>query len=114
MDVQRSKIVSYLASYAGMKPTADFGALDLHGDLRLEPLDLVLFALELEQNADSPFPFEALDHVKTVSDLLLVVTKWLADEARAEIDDRGTSAAYSRSSKAQGPSTSSGRSNHHN
>lgn len=83
MDVQESKIVSYLAGYAGMKPTPHFVELDLRRDLRLEPLDLVLFALDLEQGVKSPFPFEALHHVKTVSDLLLVVTQWLAADARA-------------------------------
>ena len=125
MDVRQSKIVSYLASYAGTKATPQFGQLELRRDLQLEPLDLVLFGLDLEQSADSPFPFESLDHVKTVSDLLLVVMQWLADEARAahaedpeaaldELEDREDwkratradfSAASKRSSTGQAPST---------
>lgn len=82
MAVQQRKIVSYLAGYAGLMPAPPFGQLDLRRDLRLEPLDLVLFGLDLERNAESPFPFEAFDHVKTVSELLLVVERWLADGER--------------------------------
>ena len=103
MDVRQSKIVSYLAGYAGMKPTPQFGELDLQRDLRLEPLDLVLFGLDLEQTVESPFPFEALHHVKTVSDLLLVVTQWLADDARAPHAGDPEAALYDEHSEKRPP-----------
>jgi acyl carrier protein len=48
------------------------------GDLGLDPLDLVLFVLRLEEftGADDEFPLLGLDHAETVGDLVALVDVW--------------------------------------
>lgn len=50
----------------------------LEGDLGLDPLDLVLVALRLEQDVGVEFPVSLLEQVKTVADLDGLVGSWLS------------------------------------
>lgn len=50
----------------------------LEGDLGLDPLDLVLIALRLEEDVGVEFPVALLETVKTVGDLEGLVRSWLA------------------------------------
>ena len=82
MDARQANILGLLAAYVDLKPSQLFTGLELRRDLRLEPLDVVLFALDLETGRELPFPFEALDGARTVADLLGLVSGWLDAEAR--------------------------------
>ena len=82
MDAKQAQILGLLASYVDLKPSQLFKGLELHRDLQLEPLDVVLFALDLETGRELPFPFEALDRTKTVGELLGLVASWLDADAR--------------------------------
>ena len=65
-----------LARFLGLELSALALNQELRRDLRLAPLDLVLFCLELEHGYDLPFPFEALEHTHTVFELLELVSVW--------------------------------------
>ncbi len=82
MDARQAHILGLLAAYVDLKPSQLITRLELRRDLQLEPLDVVLFALDLETGRELPFPFEALDGARTVADLLDVVSSWLEAEAR--------------------------------
>jgi acyl carrier protein len=60
--------------------TEDEAIEDAQGldDLGLDPLDLVLFVLRLEEFAggDDEFPLLGLDHAETVGDLVALVDLW--------------------------------------
>jgi len=49
----------------------------LEDDLGLDPLDLVLIALSLEEDVGVEFPVALLETVKTVGDLDSLVRSWL-------------------------------------
>lgn len=58
----------------------------LEEDLGLDPLDLVLVVLRLEELGDIEFPVADLEGIRTVSDLVDVVRAWCADpEAMATL-----------------------------
>jgi hypothetical protein len=63
-----------------------FRELRLKEDLGLEPLDLVLFVLDLEHTNDPPFDYAALDGATTVGELVTLVAAWfrVCDDARRE------------------------------
>ena len=82
MDGRQAKILGLLATYVSLKPSELFTGLELRRDLQLEPLDVVLFALDLETGREPAFPFERLDGVRTVGELLTLVTGWLDEDAR--------------------------------
>lgn len=48
----------------------------LEGDLGLDPLDLVLIALRLEEIENEEFPVADLETVTTVFDLVTIVRAW--------------------------------------
>lgn len=50
----------------------------LEDDLGLDPLDLVLIALRLEEDVGVEFPVALLEDVKTVGDLDGLVRSWLS------------------------------------
>ena len=73
-----------LAHYLGQGQTALFPRLELRRDLGLEPLHLVLFLLALEESDQFVFPFEELQYVSTVDELVQLVSAWLDDCDRSE------------------------------
>ena len=76
-----------LAHYFGIDAHARFRELHVKHDLRLEPLDLVLFVLELEEPDGPPFDFGSLDHVVDVNDLVELVSAWLRQRDAALLDE---------------------------
>jgi acyl carrier protein len=56
--------------------------LDLRRDLGMDPLDLVLVALDLEEIEGDEFPVADLESVRTVADLERLVRIWLARPTR--------------------------------
>ncbi len=81
MDGQQAKVLGLLAAYVSLRPSELLTGFELRRDLQLEPLDVVLFALDLETGQEPPFPFEKLDGARTVGDLLNLVTGWLDENA---------------------------------
>lgn len=80
-----SRVEHAFIHYFGIHDSADLREQRLKADLGLEPLDLVLFVLELEQPDGPPFEFEACDNMSNVGELLERLQAWqdLADaEAR--------------------------------
>ncbi len=49
---------------------------ELEAELVLEPLNLVLVALRLEEGAAAEFPIERLEGIHTVAQLAAVVAEW--------------------------------------
>ena len=68
-------------------------------DLGVDALDLVFFALRLEQlgEGDGEFPVDALEDARTVGDLVEIVDLWMGDDAtpgsREDSDPERSSAA---------------------
>jgi len=54
----------------------------LNEDLGLDPLDLVLVVLRLEELAEAEFPVADLEHASTVADLVALVTRWATATVR--------------------------------
>lgn len=54
-----------------------YSTQSLEDDLGLDPLDLVLIALSLEEDVGVEFPVALLETVKTVGDLDSLVRSWL-------------------------------------
>jgi hypothetical protein len=80
-------VAQALAHYFGVDAHARFRELLVKRDLGLEPLDLVLFVLELEEPDGPPFDFASLDHVVYVGDLLDLVSDWLRARDAALVDE---------------------------
>ncbi len=80
-------VAQALAHYFGIDAHARFRELHLKRDLGLEPLELVLFVLELEEPDGPPFDFASLDHVAYVSDLIDLLSDWLRARDRALVDE---------------------------
>jgi hypothetical protein len=85
---RRSEVETSLAHYLGVAPGAWLAARELHKDLGLEPLDLVLFVLDLEDSQGErralTFPFEQLERTRTAGELITTVASWLEDYDRSE------------------------------
>jgi hypothetical protein len=85
---RRSEVEISLAHYLGVAPGAGLGRRELHKDLGLEPLDVVLFVLDLEdsqgQTQGLTFPFEQLELARTAGELIDTVAGWLEDYDRSE------------------------------
>jgi acyl carrier protein len=65
-----------LARRLGTVPDRILGAHDLAHDLGVDPLDLVLVALDLEELGRDEFPIAKLETVRTVDDLSRLVCSW--------------------------------------
>jgi acyl carrier protein len=76
-----------LARRLGAAPERILGAHELTRDLGVDPLDLVLVALDLEEIEDGEFPIAELENIRTVDDLANLVRDWR--EARAGERRRG-------------------------
>jgi|HubBroStandDraft_5_1064220.scaffolds.fasta_scaffold255827_1 acyl carrier protein len=73
--------------------TSDEAIEDAQGldDLGLDPLDLVLFVLRLEEWAGGhdEFPLLGLDHAETVADLVALVDLWCSTTLPSGSHDEG-------------------------
>jgi len=78
-----------LASHLGVDETS-FGDADGLEALGLDPLDLVLVVIRLEDLAggDGDFPLAALAQARTVGDLVALADLWLQDEPMPSDVDR--------------------------
>lgn len=87
-----AEVSARLAHYLGRSGQRPFQELELRRDLGFEPLDLVLFVLAFEEAEGLVFPFEELERVVTVGDLIAHIAGWLEDydyrEQMADIDER--------------------------
>lgn len=81
---RRSQISSTLAHYLGLGQNELFPRLRLGRDLGLQPLDLVLFVMGFEESDGLDFPFDELEQVATVGELVLLVSDWLEGFDRSE------------------------------
>jgi acyl carrier protein len=73
-----------LARRLGTAPERILGAHDLAHDLGIDPLDLVLVALDLEEVERDEFPIAKLETVRTVDDLSRLVCSWQNARPRAQ------------------------------
>jgi|SRR6185369_481698 len=85
MTVRRKFQVSQaLAHYVGLGQSELFPRLELRRDLGLEALELVWFVTAFEEDQTLSFPFEQLEYVTVVDDLVQLLTEWLDDHDRSE------------------------------
>ena len=70
-----------VAAHLDIEPSQLEPSHDLRKDLGLDPLDLVLVVLRLEDDADVEFPVAELEHVDTLDDLARLVRRWSKREA---------------------------------
>lgn len=80
-EIVRMALAQHLASDPETITTTD----RLYEDLGLDPLDLVLVVLRLEEIEKAEFPVADLESVVTVDDLAEVVRGWSRIEARATL-----------------------------
>jgi acyl carrier protein len=66
---------------------------EIERDLGLDGLDLLLIALQLEEDAGFEFPAALLKRVRTVADLVELVAGWL-ERASERVTDERASAAH--------------------
>ena len=71
-----------LALHLEIVPAAIVESDSLTEDLGLDPLDLVLIVLRLEELAEAEFPVASLEHAHTVADLVALVREWARDSQR--------------------------------
>lgn len=67
-----------IARHLSVRPEKILPSHRLHEDLELDPLDLVLIALRLEDIEQTDFPIELLGTVNTVAELTRLFHTWLA------------------------------------
>jgi acyl carrier protein len=78
MTTHDAHVAQAIAHYFAIDAHARFRELHVKRDLGLEPLDLVLFVLELEEADGPPFEFASLDGVVYVQDLITLLSDWFA------------------------------------
>lgn len=77
MRTDEMEVVSFaLALHLEVDPDEIHEDQDLEADLGLDPLDLVLVVLRLEEIGEGEFPVGDLEGIKTVKDLAAVVRRW--------------------------------------
>jgi acyl carrier protein len=75
-DIQLEVVRFALARHLSVDPEQIEPEHRLEADLGLDPLDLVLVVLRLEESEDAEFPVADLEAVTTVADLVGVVRGW--------------------------------------
>jgi acyl carrier protein len=75
-DIQLEVVRFALALHLSVDPDRIEPDHRLEADLGLEPLDLVLVVLRLEEIEEAEFPVADLESVTTVADLVAVVRGW--------------------------------------
>ena len=83
-STRRSQVTDALTHYLGLGKQDPLPSLELRRDLGFEPLDLVLFVLAFEEAEGLVFPFESLEEVTRVGELVDIVAAWLDDYDRRE------------------------------
>lgn len=77
MRTDELEIVCFaLALHLEIDPMSISEDMQLDEELGLDPLDLVLVVLRLEELGDAEFPIAALEGIRTVGDLVSVVRSW--------------------------------------
>jgi acyl carrier protein len=76
MDIQLEVVRFALALHLSVDPERIEPEHSLEADLGLDPLDLVLVVLRLEEVEDAEFPVADLATVTTVADLVNLVRGW--------------------------------------
>jgi acyl carrier protein len=88
---RRLQVTAAISHYLGGREREPFFQLQLRRDLGFEPLDLVLFVLAFEEPEGLIFPFEQLEQVTVVGELIDAISAWLEDyderERLADQDD---------------------------
>lgn len=84
-----------LALHLEIVPDAIVESDSLTEDLGLDPLDLVLVVLRLEELAEAEFPVASLEHAHTVADLVALVRGWVDQHRRDEVENRACAHASS-------------------
>jgi len=74
-----------LAHYLGRGQSELFPRLELKRDLGLEPLDVIWFITAFEELDERGFPFEKLEHVTVVGQLVQLISDWLDDYDHSEL-----------------------------
>ena len=81
IQLQSDRLGLALSRHLGLRAETFEAAMRLEEDLGLDPLDLVLVALRLEEEEQSEFPLGGLESIRTVADFTELVEEWLADSA---------------------------------
>jgi acyl carrier protein len=81
MNPTNAVVHAALAAHIGIEPKAIEDTQRLGQDLGLDPFDLVLVSLKLEETVPSPveFPIESLENVGTVGDLTELFSRWAGE-----------------------------------
>jgi len=82
--IAQSSVRLAIARHIDVPPSELRSTHHLSRDLGLDPLDLVLVALRLEEGADVEFPIAELESVHTVDDFAELVQAWAEREGRIE------------------------------
>lgn len=75
-DYELELVCFSLALHLNIDPAAIHPLMSLEGDLGLDPLDLVLVVLRLEELGDAEFPIADLEGIHTVNDLACLLRSW--------------------------------------
>jgi acyl carrier protein len=84
-DWHQRKVAAIVGRHLGIQPEMVTSSMKLEGDFGLDPLDLVLISMRLENDAEeiaTPFPVEALEGIETVGELTDVYRDWVRSSAR--------------------------------
>jgi len=85
VDVQLELVRFALALHLSIDPMEIELEQRLEADLGLDPLDLVLVALRLEEIEEAEFPVADLEAVTTVAELVGVVREWSGGDRSATL-----------------------------
>jgi acyl carrier protein len=75
IESAEDRVQRVVARHLGVPPEDIAPSARVEGDLGLDPLDLVLIGLRLEELEEREFPVAQLEAVVTVSDLTAIVTQ---------------------------------------
>ncbi len=79
------RVCDVVARHLQVEPNAIDARKTLQKDLELDPLDLVLIALRIEELEQIEFPIAHLEHVRTVGDIVTIVRLTHASEDDAPV-----------------------------
>jgi acyl carrier protein len=83
-DLHADVVRRALALHLDVEPDAIAEDAALEAELGLDPLDLVLVVLRLEEIEEIEFPVADLEHIRTVGDLVELVRAWSNPLSRSE------------------------------
>jgi acyl carrier protein len=88
-------VCEVVARHLQMEPRAIDPHTTVRQDLELDPLDLVLIALRIEEIERIEFPIARLEHVRTVGDIAKIVRAAHASGAESMVNRDGAHAPAS-------------------